>query len=424
MRHPTGLYILFFTEMWERFSYYGMRALLLLYMTESLHYATHTAAAIYGAYTALAYITPIVGGYIADRFWGQQRSIMLGGSLMALGHFLMVWPSTAAFAGALALLVVGNGFFKPNISVIVGRLYSDDDPRRDGAFSLFYMGINLGAFLSPLICGTLGQRVGWHYGFGAAGIGMLLGLGLFAMGRHHLGTHGLRATSDSLGAAGRPPLTRAAWQRLAVVAVLAIFGNIIFWAAFEQAGSSLTLFAEQSTDLTVAGSHWQMPSSWFQAANPLYIALMAPLFSWFWVALQRRGHEPSTPAKFAVGLALLAVGFYTMVCAGQRVDAGQTVGMGWLCATYFFNTCGELCISPVGLSAVTKLAPPRLASLVMGLWFGSMAIANAIGGDYAGSYETMGKAAFFRLPMVMASIAAVVLMLLVRPLRRMMHGIS
>jgi POT family proton-dependent oligopeptide transporter len=206
--------------------------------------------------------------------------------------------------------------------------------------------------------------------------------------------------------------------------VLAIFGNIIFWAAFEQAGSSLTLFAEQSTDLTVAGSHWQMPSSWFQAANPLYIALMAPVFSWFWIALQRRGREPSTPAKFALGLALLAVGFYTMVCAGQRVDAGQTVGMSWLCAAYFFNTCGELCISPVGLSAVTKLAPPRLASLVMGLWFGSMAIANAIGGDYAGSYETMGKAAFFRLPMVMAGIGAVALLLLVRPLRRMMHGIS
>lgn len=425
MRHPAGLYVLFFTEMWERFSYYGMRALLLLYMIDALHYSEASAGRVYGWYTAAVFVTPVFGGILADRYLGQQRSILWGASLMALGHFLMAWPSSAGFIGALVLLVIGNGLFKPNISVIVGKLYEQDDSRRDAAFSLFYMGINLGAFLSPLICGTLGQKVGWHYGFAAAGLGMLLGLLIFSVGRKTLGEHGLHPVQNkNTVQSTQAALTRVQWQRLGVLFLLGLVGNVVFWAAFEQAGSSLTLFAEESTNRTITSLDWVMPSSWFQAANPLFIALVAPIFSIVWLKLAAYGREPSTPLKFAVGLMLLTCGFYTMVRAGAHVDAGQTVGMHWLMLAYFFNTCGELCVSPVGLSAVTKLTPAPLASVSMGLWFGSMAVANELGGMFAGSYEQMSRAEFFWVPTMTAAGAAVLLLVLARPLRRMMHGIS
>ena len=426
--HPPGLYVLFFTEMWERFSYYGMRSLLMLYMLEARHFNVAHAGTIYGLYTGCVYLTPILGGLLADRHLGQRRAIAWGAVLMALGHFTLALPATAAFYPALVLLVVGNGLFKPNISVIVGQLYEVTDRRRDSAFSLFYMGINLGAFFSPLICGTLGQWVGWHYGFGAAGIGMLVGLGVYQWGQRHLGSHGLlpqaRAARGAAPAAPVAPLTAMVWQRLGVLLVLALCGNVVFWAAFEQAGSSMTLFAEESTRLDLLGDHGRVPSSWFLAANPFFIALLAPLFTKLWQHLATRHREPSTPLKFALGLTLVAAGFAVMVAAGRAYELHGRVSMVWLLAAYFLHTCGELCVSPVGLSAVTKLAPARFASLLMGFWFASMALANFLGGDLAGDYAQLDKGTFFAIPALTAALAALVLLCMARPLQRMMHGVQ
>jgi POT family proton-dependent oligopeptide transporter len=456
--HPKGLFVLFFTEMWERFSYYGMRALLILYMIEALHYDMHHAAAVYGLYQGLVYLTPVFGGLIADRYMGQRRAILLGSLLMAAGHFAMCFRPVGVFYFALGLLILGNGFFKPNISVIVGKLYADDDPRRDGAFSIFYMGINIGAFLSPLICGALGQLVGWHYGFGAAGVGMVLGTLIYICGQRHLGEHGLLpaprvvetedqklvravaalsgltsasgggpgATQPSLdGGPGVPvKLTRIEWQRLGVLLALGVFGNIVFWAAFEQAGSSMALFADKSTRLHLALFNFDVPSSWFQSINPLFIGLLAPLFSAMWIKLAKRQREPSTPLKFVLGMLLVSAGFGTMVVAGHAFDAsGARVSMFWLVGAFFLNTCGELCLAPVGLSAVTKLAPARLASLMMGLWFGSMSIGNWLSGQLAGEYDVVSKAEFFSVPAYVALATGVLLLALCRPLQRYMHGV-
>lgn len=426
MLHPRGLYVLFFTEMWERFSYYGMRSLLLLYMTQSLNYSVAQAGTIYGLYTGAVYFTPIVGGYFADRILGQQRAILIGAILMSFGHFVLAIPHTAAFFSALILLILGNGLFKPNISVIVGKLYAPDDPRRDAAFSLFYVGINLGAFLSPFVCGTLGQRVGWHWGFASAGIGMLLACLIFITGRSLLEGKGMH-TEISRIATGYSPekrsLTHIEWQRLGALGILAIVGNVIFWSAFEQAGSSLTLLAEHNTDLSIQTFHWQVPSSWFQAANPLFIAILGPLFSYVWPRLAQRQREPSTPIKFFMGLALPSIGFLMLSRAGTQIDHGKTISMTWLLAAYFFNTCGELCLSPVGLSVVTKLSPKHMSSLTMGLWFSSVAIANVIGGQFSGSYDSMSKASFFLIPSLTLGIGAMFLLALHKSILKLMHGV-
>ena len=307
--------------------------------------------------------------------------------------------------------------------MIVGKLYPPGDPRRDSAFSIFYMGINLGAFLAPLICGYLGQRVGWHYGFGAAGVGMVISMAIFAAGQGALAGHGLRATPQ---AAAALPLS---WRlganerrRLGALAVLALLGNVVFWAAFEQAGSSMTLFAERSTDLSLPALDAVLPSSWLQSANPLFIGLLAPLFSGLWLYLARRGREPETPTKFAIAMLLVAAGFGVMLVAGARYDAGCTrVSMLWLLAAYFLNTCGELCMAPVGLAAVTRLAPPQLVSMVMGLWLASMALGNWLSGDFASQYDAMPKMIFFGVPMLGAAVAGLVLLLLARPLHRAME---
>lgn len=423
--HPRGLYVLFFTEMWERFSYYGMRALLMLYMVEALHFDVRKSSGIYGWYTGLVYLTPMLGGYLADRYLGQRKAILIGGVLMALGHFAMAFEPLPFFYGALALLILGNGFFKPNISVVVGKLYAENDPRRDGAFTIFYMGINMGAFLSPLICGTLGQKVDWHWGFAAAGIGMVLGLGVYLFGQRWLGDVGkvpARAAAQKSGEKAAP-LTRKDWERLAVIVILGLIGNIVFWLAFEQAGSSLTLFADHATDLRLPFIDWHMPSSWFQSFNPLFIMLFAPIFSVIWLKLAKRNREPSTPMKFVLGLVLLALGFVAMTVAGALYDKSGPVSMGWLSVSYLFQTWGELCLSPVGLSMVTKLAPARFASLMMGVWLASSALANFASGLVAGEYESMSKATFFAMPVVTAGGTALLLLLLVKPLRKMMHGV-
>jgi POT family proton-dependent oligopeptide transporter len=422
-RHPPGLYVLFFTEMWERFSYYGMRSLLVLYMVHGLHYDIIKASAWYGLYTGMVYFTPALGGLITDRYLGQDRAIVLGGALMALGHFAMVVATVPFFVLALTLIVLGCGLFKPSVSVQVGDLYEPNDPRRDGAFSFFYMGINLGGFLAPLICGTLGQKFGWHYGFGCAGIGMVVALLVYGWGRKHLAPLGA-PHGPMLGAASESQMAGRQWRHIGALFILSIFGNVAFWATFEQAGTSLTLFAEQSVDLWIGSTGVTMPSSWFQMANPLFIMVLAPAFSALWLKLNARGQEPSTPMKFVLGLALVGGGFAVMAHAGALADGGHRIGPGWLILTYFLNTCGELCVSPVGLAAVTRLAPKAWVSLLMGMWLASQALANLLGGALAGEYALMPHGAFFMAPMALAGVSALMLLMLVRPLRKMMHGVG
>ena len=478
-RHPRGLYVLFFTEMWERFSYYGMRALLMLYMVQALGLDVAHAGRLYGLYTAGVYLTPLLGGFLADRLLGAQRAVTWGASLMALGHFAMALSPMPFFYVALGLLVVGCGLFKPNLSVLVGDLYHADDPRRDQAFGLFYMGINLGAALAPLVCGTLGQRYGWHWGFGAAGVGMVFGLLIFQQGRRHVVPASLAAevpaqpivdatadaptpelavgTQDSLDAApgqppsvapfvtgcverehavGRPhpaeaaavvreaPAPKVVAQRLLVLLALALFGNVIFWSAYEQAGSSMAVFVDRYCDLRLFGGAWQVPSSWYQAVNPLFIILLTPALGITWSALHAWRKEPSTPMKFVIGLGCLSLSFAVVRAAGGHADAGEPVPLSWLLFATFVSTLGELCISPVGLSAVTRLAPPRYASVAMGAWLASIALGNYLAGELASNFGQVPHVIFFAVPMVSAGLAAMFLWLLSPSLRRMMHAPS
>jgi len=422
--HPKGLFLLFFVEMWERFSYYGMRALLVLYMVKALQFSTEKSGQIYGWYTGLVYLTPLMGGYIADRYLGQRKCILIGGILMALGHFAMAFPPLPFFYSALILLIIGNGFFKPNISTVVGTLYKKNDPRRDAGFTIFYMGINLGAFFSPLICGVLGEKIGWHYGFSAAGVGMVLGLAMYLWGQKALlGDKCMYpACSSRNKEAEDRPLTRTEKQRIAVIFIMAFF-TIFFWAAFEQAGSSLTLFADRETSRVIPLLNWEMPASFFQSINPLLIILFAPLFSKLWIRLGEKKLEPSTPVKFVWGLALLGVGFIVMIAAAATYQKYGPVSMLWLFAAYFFHTMGELCLSPVGLSMVTKLSPPKFVSLMMGTWFLSSFAANFVGGFFAGNYDAMNHTTFYMIPTGTALGAALLLILLTPKLKKWMHGI-
>ncbi|NLH49336.1 MAG: peptide MFS transporter [Myxococcales bacterium] len=437
--HPPGLYLLFGVEMWERFSYYGMRAILVLFMTKYLLFNTEKAGSIYGWYTGLVYMTPLIGGYLADRYLGQRKSIFIGGLIMAIGEFCLAVAAVsgagdagATFAGqtlfylGLCFLIIGNGFFKPNISTTVGQLYEQNDPRRDGAFTIFYMGINLGALFSPLICGTLGERIGWQYGFAAAGVGMLAGLGMYLLGgKKYLGDAGMKPGYQAKGAAEHAPLTTEEKHRIAVIFIMAFF-VIFFWASFEQAGSSLTLFADKSTNRMLPLINWEFPASWFQSVNPFLIFVLAPLFSSMWIRLAKAGREPSTPVKFVFGLSMLTLGMVVMLFAGALVDKGgpeTKVTYLWLVGCYVMCTLGELCLSPVGLSMVTKLAPVRFASLLMGTWFLSNFAANLVGGLFAGRYDTMAKATFFMIPVATAGGATIILLFLVKTLKKWMHGI-
>ena len=419
--HPKGLYLLFGVEMWERFSYYGMRALLVLYMLKALEFSTQDAGRIYGWYTGLVYLTPLLGGYLADRYLGQRACILIGGILMALGHFAMAFQTLPFFYSALGLLILGNGFFKPNISTIVGQLYEKDDPRRDGAFTIFYMGINLGAFFSPLVCGWLGEKIGWHYGFAAAGVGMVAGLIMYMWGqKKYLGDKGLRPMQATAGAVANLPLTKVEKQRIAVIFILTAF-SVFFWASFEQAGSSLTIFADRSTDRVIPFINWEMPASFYQSVNPLLIFILAPFFSGLWVKLADRNSNPSGPMKFAIGLALLALGFVLMMAAAAVYVESGPVSAFWLIGVYFLHTLGELCLSPVGLSVVSRLAPVQFGSLLMGVWLTGSFVANFVGGIFAGEYDKMDPVTFFMVPTATAAGAAVLLLLISPWVRRWMH---
>ncbi len=443
--HPRGLSTLFFTEMWERFGYYGMRALLVLFMTAALTdpnaglgFSVQQAGAIYGLFAAFVYLLALPGGWIADKILGQRRAVLIGGIVIALGYYGMALPGRTPFYISLVLVVLGTGLLKPNISTMVGELYPDRSPegnaRRDAGFTIFYMGINLGAFFSPLVAGYIGQKYNWHWGFASAGIGMTLGLLQYTVFGKPLGDAGLHPDVGSpeqlaanrrnllLGIGGFAVLVAvlvgvlklgvaqiAAGAGYAIAAIglgylayVIIFGKLatdekkrvavigllflaaaVFWSGFEQAGSSLNLVAEQLTRLNVLG--WDMPASWLQSVNPLLIIGMAPVFAWLWVFLSRRHLEPNSPLKFGFGLLFLGAGFAVMMGATAAAATGQKVSPMWLVVTYFLHTCGELSLSPVGLSTMTKLAPHRMVGQMMGIWFMAASLGNLMAGLIAAS---------------------------------------
>jgi POT family proton-dependent oligopeptide transporter len=480
--HPRGLATLFFTEMWERFSYYGMRALLILFVTApvasgGLGFSVVKGGAIYGLYTAMVYLLALPGGWFADRIVGQRRAVLYGGILIAAGQFCLVAPSVTVFYCGLALLMLGTGLLKPNVSTIVGQLYAQGDHRRDAGFSIFYMGINLGALLAPLACGWVGQRVSWHLGFGVAGIGMVAGLIQYVFGWKYLGEAGLHPSRPesmdddrrqkrygvigllvalgliavvwALASAGTIELTpvlisNALGVTLAVVSVglfcWLIFGpgwsgverkrfgaifvlfiaSALFWAIYEQAGSSLSLFAERSTNNSVLG--FGFPASWFQSVPSIYVLILAPMFAWLWVRLGSR--EPSSPAKFSLGLLFVGLGLVFLVPAAAAAASGARVSPLWLTITYLIHTIGEMCLSPVGLSAMTKLAPARVAGLMMGVWFVSIGIGDYLAGKAASLYESLPLTVLFGASGGIVIVAAVALAFLVKPTIRLMGGVK
>jgi POT family proton-dependent oligopeptide transporter len=442
--HPRGLSTLFFTEMWERFSYYGMRGFLILYATASLAsgglgFDVQHGASVYKWYTSSVWLTPILGGLIADRFLGQYRSVFLGGVIIALGHFSLAFKSLPSFYAGLVLIVLGTGLLKPNISAMVGSLYEPGDARRDAGFSIFYMGINVGAFLGITLAGLLAQKVDWHIGFAAAGVGMTMGLIQYVLGKRRL-----QPALERLGAQrAHPPIPAPstvpgvgarlsqAWdsmrsftseerKRIAAVFVLFVFAAL-FWGAYEQAGSTLNLFADRYTDLNVFG--FGIPSSWLQSVQPIMVIALAPVMAWLWVRLGSR--EPSSPTKFAIGLLCVGLAFLLLVPAGLIAQGGAGVRVSplWLVAAYTIEEIGELCLSPVGLSAVTKLAPTRIVSLMMGVFFLSNWLGNLLAGWTAGFFGSMPLGQLFGATAAVALGAAAVMFVLLKPVQRLMGGV-
>lgn len=431
--HPKGLYLLFATEMWERFSYYGMRALLVLYLTKSLidgglGFTEDNASLLYGFFTGFVYFTPLIGGWLADNYLGQRKAIVIGAILMMLGQFSLATETSLPFLyTGLVLLIIGNGFFKPNISVIVGHLYEPGDPRKDSAFTIFYMGINVGAFFAPLLTGYMALTYGYRYGFLVAGIGMLIGLLVFTiLGNRYLGEVGnapsCKAKDDSLE---NVPLTKEEKDRTLAIVVFVLF-SIFFFAGFEQAGSSMTLYTEKYIDREVGS--FVVPTEWFQSVNPLLIVILAPLLTVLWRWLGQRGKEPSIPVKMSMGMVLLGLGFlvlYGAVCArgGDGADESVKASILFILFTYLFHTLGELCLSPIGLSMVSKLAPVKLASLMMGVWLLSSFFANILGGWVSSHISAVGAGTIFSSICVFSVALGVILFSLNRWLVRKSHGV-
>jgi POT family proton-dependent oligopeptide transporter len=462
--HPRGLTTLFLTEFWERFSYYGMRAILVLFMVASadsggLGLDTETAAGIYGLYTGSVYLATIPGGFIADHLLGLRRAVLVGGILIALGHYsLALHGVPGLFFAGLVLIVLGTGLLKANISSIVGKLYGDDTERRDAGFSIFYMGINLGAFVSPFICGYLGQRIGWHWGFGAAGVGMTLGLVQYLLGIHRLGDAGLMkekskdsarlwlAVVASVAAIGAALILSGSYRdhlivgsavvlfgwllikgaasslerkRIAALSLLFVFASL-FWMGFEQAGSSLTLFAERLTENRFFD--WTFPSSWYQSVEPFFVICLAPAFAWLWTRLGSRA--PSTPAKFTIALLLLRASFFLIAFASVLFgEGGVKVSPFWLIGVYLLHALGELSLSPIGLSMVSKLAPARILGFIMGIWFLTNAVGNFTAGSVAGFFDRLPLPQLFGAVGLVTLVATVVLALLSKSIRGLMSGV-
>jgi POT family proton-dependent oligopeptide transporter len=412
-KHPPGLYLLFFTEMWERFSYYGMRSLLVYYMIKHLQFTQERSSQIYGLYTGFVYFTPLFGGMLADRLLGQRRTVILGGVLMAIGHFLMAVESL--FFPALVFLILGNGAFKPNISTQVGALYAPGDHRRDRAFSLFYMGINLGAFFSPLVCGTLGEKVGYHWGFAAAGVGMVIGLLVYLRGQKYLAPDLIMRKKESPQQQSAEPMTREDWLKIgAIFAMMAL--SIVFWSVYEQQGNTMALWADANTDRIIFG--WEMPASWFQSFNPLMIFIFVPLLNMLWSWQDRRGKEPSSIAKMGIGCILLAAAFLVLIPPARELAVHPRASLWWLAACTFVLTLGEIYLSPIGLSLVTKIAPARIVSMMMGVWFLSSFFGNYLSGYLGTFWEKMSRGHFFLLMFVLSFAAGLAFFALLKPLKK------
>ncbi|MEE1929350.1 peptide MFS transporter [Streptomyces sp. TRM 70351] len=479
--HPRGMATLFLTEMWERFSWYGMRAILVLYLIAGvldgpLEDRETLAAAIYGVYNAVVYMTSMPGGWVADRLWGARKAVLVGGIVIAAGHYVLAVPNNATFFVGLGLIAIGTGLLKPNISAMVGGLYEgQSSARRDAGFTLFYMSINIGALAAPLIVGSLGQKVNWHLGFGVAGVGMTLAVIQYVLGGKHLGDVGRHPTNPASAEERRRVLNRVLlWSGLAVAAllldlalgtftvehivnVLAVLGIVVpvgyfwtmfrspnltarerpkvvafawffvtavlFWMIYDQSGSLLTIFADQKTDRSIGG--WEFPASWFQSVNPTYVIILAPLFAALWVRLARREREPSTPVKFGLAMLLIGGSFGLMGLAGAAAassDTGQ-VTVFWLLGVYLVQTLGEMCLSPVGLSLSTKLAPKEFVSQIMGLWFLATATGNALNGWVTRLNGPLGDTLYYGMWAVVAVAAGLAFMAGSRKLRVLMGDV-
>ena len=508
-KHPKGLYLIFATSTAERFSYYGMRAIFILFLTQALLFDTETAASIYGSYTGLVYLTPLIGGYVADKYWGIRRSVFWGAMMMAVGQFLMFFSASTLNApqlshglmyGGLTFLILGNGFFKPTVSSLVGQLYEPGDRRLDSAYTIFYMGVNVGSFLAPLVCGYFGETGNpqdFKWGFLIAAVVTVFTVLLFEAQKNKylndpdgqplgiIPDARKNLTDKQADSQDTPANTNRKRRNLIICGIMAVvlvlffywcFGNdwisigiftacivfpasillddsltkierdrilviyiiaffvIFFWAAYEQAGASLTLFASEQTDRVILG--WEMPASWIQSFNPFFVVILAAIMPSVWGALAKRGKEPTSPTKQAIGLLLLSLG-YLVICFGVKdVQPGVKVSLIWLTALYFIHTMGEIALSPIGLSMVNKLTPIRFASLMMGIWYLSTATANKFAGTLSGLYPEAGKVKtllgyrietmfdFFMVFVIMSAAASLILFLLSKKLQKMMHGVE
>ncbi len=428
MGHPVGLYILFFTELWERFSYYGMRAILVLYITSEsmnanpgLGWTNGEALALYGWYTMLVYVASIPGGIIADRITGQKKAVMIGGLLLCLGHGILAVEAMWAFYAGLGLIIAGVGMLKPNISTMVGGLYRPGDERRDKGFTIFYIGINIGAFLSALIVGYVGETIGWHYGFGLAGIGMVIGQLVYAWGQKYL-----VGVGDFIGTDENPdkeafdrPLTKMERDRMLVM-FLSFFLIIVFWGAFEQAGGLMNLYTEEKTNRMLGG--FEVPTSWFQSLNAFFIITLGTAVAAFWYNWKMKGREGSSLFKMALGVIIMGWGFLFMRFASQEFEATGSSAMYWLVLAYLFHTIGELCASPVALSFITKLAPVKYASFMMGAYFAATGIGNKVAGLIGEAAQDAGELSIFTGIVIFCTIVGVIVLLMLKPLKRLTHG--
>ncbi len=427
--HPIGLFVLFFTEMWERFSYYGMRAILVLYLVAEattnnpgLAWSDARALSLYGTYTMLVYVASIPGGWIADKFLGQKKSVMVGGVLLVAGHGILSITDMWAFYTGLGLIIAGVGMLKPNISTMVGGLYKPGDIRRDKGFTIFYIGINVGAFLASIIVGFVGERYGWHYGFGLAAIGMTLGLIQYILGQKHLkyvGNNTNKSVDPEEQAAMKRPLTKVEKDRM-VVLFLSFVLVIVFWGAFEQAGGLMNIYAKVKTNRMLFG--WEVPASWFQSLNSMFIILLGTAVAGYWAHRKLRGKVSTSLFKMCIGLIIMGTGFFFMTAASAQYNTTGSSAMYWLVLAYLFHTVGELSLSPVALSYITKLAPLKYASLMMGIYFAMTGFGNKLAGLLGESASKLGEYTVFTGIAVFCVVFGLLVLLIRKRLESLTHG--
>jgi POT family proton-dependent oligopeptide transporter len=427
--HPAGLYILFFTEMWERFSYYGMRALFVLFLVAEttssnagFGWTNEEALALYGTYTMLVYLASVPGGWVADRLLGQRKTVMLGGALLCIGHGVLAFNSEIAFYIGCLFIILGVGGLKPNISSMVGGLYKPKDERRDIGFYIFYMGINIGGFLAPILCGYIGEKYNWHYGFGLAALGMLLGQGVYFWGQKYLVHVGnkMSVKNEADRVLLERPLTKIEKDRVKVL-LISFLLIILFWAAFEQAGGLMNLYASQKTDRNFFGL-FEIPASVFQSVNSFFIITLATAVGAFWVRWKKKGKEASSIFKIALGLVIMALGFGFMAAASAQYAQEGSSAMYWVILAFLFHTVGELCASPVSLSYITKLAPLKYASIIMGLYWAATGLGNKVAGKIGELSQRLGEYEIFLGIAIVWSVIGLLVIAMLKPLKRLSHG--